>query len=177
MQRIRILLRTDNIRPTINIETNVSIRTVLVDTGADTVIRFSDADTFKLEFPDAEETEYITYVSGLGGTNKKECPIYKIPQLELNDKDNDDKFIIRSLYVVIYDSEENHGVDYILGATVFDKVNYSFINQSAEKHMEIAFDREVYCSVNIAKDNNGNPIVINGKTVITDVHTFFTKDK
>lgn len=176
MQHIRILLRTDNIRPTINIETNISTRTVLVDTGADTVIRFSDRDTFKLEFPNAEETDYITYVSGLGGTNKKECPIYKIPKLELKDKDNGDKFVIRNLYVVIYDVEENHGVDYILGTTVFNRVNYSFINQSKEKYMEIVFDREVYCSVNIAKDISGNPIIINGKTVITDVHTYFTKN-
>lgn len=42
--------------------------------------------------------------------------------------------------------------------------------------MEITFDREVYCSVNIAKDKNGNPIIVNGKTVITDVYTYFTKD-
>ena len=139
-------------------------------------IRFSDEEIFKAEFPNAEETKYITYVSGLGGTNKKECPIYKIPKLELKDSDNDNKFIIRNLYIVVYDTEENHGFDCILGATIFNKVNYSFINQSTEKYMEITFDREVYCSVNIAKDTNGAPIIINGKTVITDVHTYFTKE-
>ena len=174
MAAVKLYLRGDKIKPTINIETAISTRTALIDTGANMPIRFSDTDTFLLEFPDAEETKYVTYIGGLGGFAKQSCPVYKIPALELADKDNEsNRFIIHELFIAIYDADKNYGYDLILGSTIFNKVDYAFINRDKIRHMVIYFDRDVYSTVRVIKDDSGDVVKVSDKIVISDVHTFF----
>lgn len=177
MAIINIRLMATRIKPTFELETHFTTRSVLVDTGAHTVIRFDNVETFLLEFPEAKLTNMITYVGGLGGLEQIPCPIYEIPQFKLHDMDSEQTLVIHRLPVAIYDSEKEYGYDYLLGGTIFLKVNHAFMNAEKIRHMRIWYERDIYCCPILTKDDKtGKPVIHHGKNILSSVRTFFQNE-
>lgn len=131
MASIKLKLLNNKSKPTFKTNTQIDIINILIDTGAHSCIRFADIYTSLKEFPDAEETQYVTYISGLGGTDIKICPIYNLPKFCFKDMDNSAKrFTVYNLPVAVYDTNKNYGYEMILGATIFLPVDYAFINSA-----------------------------------------------
>lgn len=143
-------------RPTIRYSTEVDDLNILLDTGATKPVWNGNSDTLTANFPDAEITEYKTTVSGFGGVSKNIREVWKIPYFELVDKtDKDKKYVIRNLLVAVVD-DINIGFNLILSATLFKKVNYSFINSGDNApYLSIECDsRDYYCIADDSKEHN-----------------------
>ncbi len=175
MATIKVEIIAGRKRPTLKVKTYINDATALLDTGAYICMRFSSIDTFLSEFPEAKETGHVTYISGLGGINKKSCPVYDIPDFYFIDmNDINKRFILHNLPVAIYDTDKNYGYDMILGATILLQTDYAFINRKAVRYLQIDYDRDLYCKPKIAIDKkSGKPIYKNGHTIISGINTFF----
>ena len=173
---IKIELVNQNKKPTIRYRTNYRHISVLIDTGANIPIYFGSIATFLSDFPNAVESNWITFVCGLGGEEKTPCQIYTIPQFSFIDsKDGQKQFTIYHMPVAIYDTGRNFGYHMIIGYTAFSKVDCSFKNRPAKPYMQITFDRNVGGTVQLCYDETGIVYEINGKAVADYMITLFQK--
>ena len=175
---VKIELVNQNKKPTIRYRTNYRHISVLIDTGANIPIYFGSIDTFLLDFPDAVESSWITFVCGLGGEEKTPCQIYTIPQFSFIDSKNRQKqFTVYHMPIAIYDTGRNFGYHMIIGYTAFSKVDCSFKNRPAKPYMQITFDRDVGGTVQLCYDETGKVYEIDGKAVVDYMITLFQKPK
>ena len=91
MADIEIALLEEYRRPAICCETALGELDVLLDTGAYMPVWNNEAEQLQLNFPDAQETQYVTSVSGFGGNSATIYQIWKIPQIDLKDSRDVDK--------------------------------------------------------------------------------------
>lgn len=172
MGTVNIRLRYEKQKPTIELKTAIGIRSALIDTGAHMVIRFCSED----EFPDAVDVKKYAIVGGLGGCDEHYCPVFCIPQMIFDDMDTNEKFTIYNLPVVIYDVSKDYGYDFLIGGTIFSKVDYSIFNMTKIRHFQINFSKDINCSLAIKVDSKSNPIIVNDRKILQAVITFFQEE-
>ena len=177
MATINIKLMASRMKPTIEIETNLTPRSVLIDTGAHTAIRFDNEQTLLSEFPNANATKMVTFIGGLGGMHNIPCPVYEIPEFIFKDMDSDRKMIIHNLPIALYDSDKDYGYDILLGGTIFMKANYAFMNAEKIRHMRIWIERDIYCFPKLVMDIiTGKPTLYEGNNILSSVGIFFQNE-
>ena len=151
---IDIKLAANFVRPVISYPIAEGNLDVLVDTGAFKPVWNGTSATLLVYFPDAEQTEYKTTVSGFGGNSKNVREAWKIPHFELTDSIDQSKgYRIKNLLVAVID-DMDLGFNLILSATLFKKVNYTIANRDTNApHMLIECDdREYYCIADGVKE-------------------------
>ena len=174
MDTVKIELINQNKKPTISYISDYRHISVLIDTGANIPIYFGGVETFLLDFPKAKESNWITFICGLGGEDETPCKIYTIPHFSFVDShDCQKKFIIHHMPVAIYNTERNFGYHMLLGYTAFSQVDCSFKNRPAKPYMQIKYDRDVCGNTQPCHDDKGNVFKIGEKSVVDYMITFF----
>ena len=177
MASIRINLINQDKKPTISYDADLGHISVLIDTGANIPIYFGNVSTFLLDFPDAIETKYITYIMGLGGKDTNQYPIYSIPEFKLKDSYcGQENLVIYNMPIVIYNAKTDYGYNMLLGSTTFSLVDFSFVHRVQIPYMQIDFDRDIYSTIRPCQKTDGEIYEVDGKIVVDHMRTFFQQE-
>ena len=106
--------------------------TCLIDTGAGIPVWFADEDMLIIRFPDAEKTDNITILNGLGDKPLFNIPVWRIPEFDLKG-DNGCTLKFMDLMVAVYETSR-FSFDMIIPLTMLNRSDFSFTYSMSATH-------------------------------------------